>query len=81
VRIDAMMKGQQLVRIIRRGSGSVVAWRQAQTLLLSAQGMGLFQAKAWLSLAGRFLGIARPNRPRWGHQAQQPESWLWRRTQ
>src|ERR1700728_2272576 len=30
---------RQLVRIIRRGSGSVVTWRRAQMVLLSAQGM------------------------------------------
>ncbi|WP_269856997.1 hypothetical protein [Streptomyces sp. RPT161] len=28
------------LRIIRRGSGSVVTWRRAQTVLLSAQGRG-----------------------------------------
>jgi transposase len=33
-------EGQRLVRIIRRGSGSVVTWRRAQMVLLSAQGMG-----------------------------------------
>ena len=32
-------KGRRLVRIIRRGSGSVVTWRRAQMVLLSAQGM------------------------------------------
>jgi hypothetical protein len=32
-------EGRRLVRIIRRGSGSVVTWRRAQMLLLSAQGM------------------------------------------
>jgi len=32
-------EGQRLVRIIRRGSGSVVIWRRAQMVLLSAQGM------------------------------------------
>jgi transposase len=32
-------EGQRLVRIIRRGSGSVVTWRRAQMILLSAQGM------------------------------------------
>ena len=32
-------EGQRLVRIIRRGSGSVVTWRRAQMMLLSAQGM------------------------------------------
>jgi transposase len=34
-------EGQQLVRIVRRGSGSVVTWRRAQMLLLSAQGMDM----------------------------------------
>jgi transposase len=32
-------EGQQLVRIVRRGSGSVVTWRRAQMVLPSAQGM------------------------------------------
>lgn len=32
-------EGQRLLRIIRRGSGSVVTWRRAQMVLLSAQGM------------------------------------------
>jgi transposase len=32
-------EGQRLVRIVRRGTGSVVTWRRAQTVLLSAQGM------------------------------------------
>jgi transposase len=32
-------EGQRLVRIIRRGTGSVVTWRRAQMVLLSAQGM------------------------------------------
>lgn len=32
-------KGNRLLRIIRRGSGSVVTWRRAQMVLLSAQGM------------------------------------------
>src|SRR5512135_2231668 len=32
-------EGRRLVRIVRRGSGSVVTWRLAQMLLLSAQGM------------------------------------------
>ena len=32
-------EGQQLMRIVRRGSGSVVTWRRAQMVLLSAQGM------------------------------------------
>ena len=32
-------EGQRLVRIVRRVSGSVVTWRRAQMVLLSAQGM------------------------------------------
>src|SRR5260221_12167691 len=32
-------EGNRLVRIVRRGSGSVVTWRRAQMVLLSAQGM------------------------------------------
>ena len=31
--------GERLVRIARRGTGSVVTWRRAQTVLLSAQNM------------------------------------------
>ena len=32
-------EGRRLARIVRRGSGPVVTWRRAQTVLLSAQGM------------------------------------------
>ena len=32
-------EGNKLLRIVRRSSGSVVTWRRAQTVLLSAQGM------------------------------------------
>jgi transposase len=32
-------EGARLVRIVRRGTGSVVTWRRAQMVLLSAQGM------------------------------------------
>ena len=32
-------EGNKLLRIVRRGSGSVVTWRRAQMVLLSAQGM------------------------------------------
>jgi len=32
-------EGRRLVRIVRRGSGSVMTWRRAQMVLLSAQGM------------------------------------------
>jgi hypothetical protein len=37
-------EGQRLVRIIRRGTGSVVTWRRAQMVLLSAQGMDVPRA-------------------------------------
>ncbi|MFZ2058432.1 MAG: helix-turn-helix domain-containing protein [Acidimicrobiales bacterium] len=36
-------EGNQLLRIIRRGSGSVVRWRRAQIVLWSAQGMDVGQ--------------------------------------
>ena len=32
-------EGNRLLRIVRRDSGSVVRWRRAQMMLLSAQGM------------------------------------------
>lgn len=32
-------EGQRLLRMVRRSSGSVVTWRRAQIVLLSAQGM------------------------------------------
>src|SRR3954453_13497892 len=32
-------EGNRLLRIVRRGTGSVVSWRRAQMVLLSAQGM------------------------------------------
>src|SRR5215210_4895021 len=32
-------EGNRLLRVVRRGSGSVVTWRRAQMVLLSAQGM------------------------------------------
>ena len=32
-------EGRRLVQIVRRASGSVVTWRRAQIVLLSAQGM------------------------------------------
>src|SRR5271170_6954290 len=32
-------EGRRLVRIVRRGTGSVVTWRRAQMVLLPAQGM------------------------------------------
>lgn len=32
-------EGNRLLRIVRRSSGSIVTWRRAQMVLLSAQGM------------------------------------------
>jgi transposase len=34
-------EGQRLLRILRRSTGSVVTWRRAQMVLLSAQGMSV----------------------------------------
>jgi transposase len=39
VRAISNQEGNRLLRIVRRGSGSVVTWRRAQMVLLSAQGM------------------------------------------
>jgi hypothetical protein len=32
-------EGSRLLRLVRRSTGSVVTWRRAQIVLLSAQGM------------------------------------------
>jgi transposase len=39
VRVIGNDEGNRLLRIVRRSSGSVVTWRRAQMVLLSAQGM------------------------------------------
>ena len=39
VRSISNEEGNRLLRIVRRSSGSVVTWRRAQMVLLSAQGM------------------------------------------
>ena len=36
-------EGNRLLRIVRRSSGSIVTWRRAQMVLLSAQGMDAAQ--------------------------------------
>ena len=36
-------EGNRLLRIVRRSTGSVVTWRRAQMVLLSAQGMDIAQ--------------------------------------
>jgi transposase len=43
VREIANDEGNRLLRIVRRGSGSVVTWRRAQIVLWSAQGMSVPQ--------------------------------------
>ena len=39
VRVISNDEGRRLLSIVRRSSGSVVTWRRAQMVLLSAQGM------------------------------------------
>ena len=43
VREISSEEGQRLLKIVRRSSGSVVTWRRAQMVLLSAQGMDVAQ--------------------------------------
>jgi transposase len=43
VRQISEQDGNRLLRILRRSSGSVVTWRRAQMVLLSAQGMSVPQ--------------------------------------
>ena len=43
VRAISNEEGNRLLRIVRRSSGSVVTWRRAQMVLLSAQGMEVSQ--------------------------------------
>ena len=62
-------EGQRLLRIIRRGTGSVVTWRRAQMVLLSAQVMPVARIGAVVTVctqgfiavilaAGLFGGLA-----------------------
>lgn len=51
-------EGRLLLRIIRRGSGSVVTWRRAQMVLLSAQGMPVARiAEVAFTSADRVRGV------------------------
>jgi transposase len=51
-------EGQRLLRIIRRGTGSVVTWRRAQMVSLSAQGMGVVKiAKVTFTSADRVRDV------------------------
>lgn len=43
VRAISNQEGNRLLRIVRRGTGSVVTWRRAQMVLLSAQAMDVPQ--------------------------------------
>jgi hypothetical protein len=43
VRAISNQEGNRLLRIVRRGTGSVVTWRRAQMVLLSAQAMDVAQ--------------------------------------
>jgi transposase len=48
VRELTSQEGNRLLRIVRRSTGSVVTWRRAQIVLLSAQGMDVTQV-AWVT--------------------------------
>lgn len=57
VRELANEEGNRLLRIVRRSPGSVVTWRKAQMVLLSAQGMDVAEiARNW-DFAGTPNGI------------------------
>ena len=55
-------EGRRLVRIIRRGSGSVVTWRRAQMVLLSAQGMDATarHVLVWSGRTAEVYGLPEP---------------------
>jgi hypothetical protein len=51
-------EGKRLLRIIRRGTGSVVTWRRARMVLLSAQGMPVARiAEVSFTSAGRVRDV------------------------
>jgi hypothetical protein len=53
-------EGRRLPRIVRRGAGSVVTWRRAQMVLLSAQGMDIAAiAEVAFTSAGRVRDVLR----------------------
>ena len=53
-------EGQRLLQIVRRSSGSVVRWRRAQMVLLSAQGMEVAQiAKVAFTSPDRVRAVLR----------------------
>ncbi|MET8897398.1 hypothetical protein [Streptomyces albogriseolus] len=50
-------EGQRLLRIVRRGSGSVVTWRRAQMVLLSARAMPVAIAEVTFTSADRIRDV------------------------
>jgi hypothetical protein len=51
-------EGRRLLRVIRRGTGSVVTWRWAQMVLLSALGMAVAEnAEVTFTSAGRVRDV------------------------
>jgi len=61
-------EGNRLLRIVRRTSGSVVTWRRAQIVLLSAQGMS--PPKIRISIGRLRLGAFPSSRTTWS-----PRGW------
>ncbi|MFV2216948.1 hypothetical protein ACFHW2_42815 [Actinomadura sp. LOL_016] len=57
-------EGRRLLRIIRSGTGSVVTWRRAQTVLLSAQGMPVTEITARTASNTRSSRVERASRRR-----------------
>jgi len=58
-------EGQRLLRIIRRGAGSVVTRRRAEMVLLPAQGMPVAKIAKVPVQVGRRMSKARPVSPPW----------------
>jgi hypothetical protein len=64
-------EGPRLVQIVRRGSGSVVTWRRAQMVLLSAQGMDV---RANRCIRGTRAAAGRSSRWRSGGRSRRSRS-------
>ncbi|MFF8617453.1 hypothetical protein ACF07K_33060, partial [Streptomyces sp. NPDC015350] len=61
-------EGRRLLRIVRRGTGSVVTWRRSQMVLLSAQGMPVAKiAEVTFTSADRVRDVI--------HKGPVPEWW------
>jgi hypothetical protein len=66
VREITNQEGNRLLRIVRRSSGSVVTWRRAQMVLLSAQGMDVSQiAKVTFTSPDRVRDVLHNLQPGW----------------